>query len=227
MSGAAAGSSFGPWGAAAGGAMGALGGFGDDPSDQANKYYDKIPGMMKGYYDPYINNGKWADSKLQGQYGEMSQDPNDIIKHIGEGYQKSPGYDWRLKQGEGAIGSANAAGGMAGTQQHMQQSGQLAENMASEDYDKYMQQALGVYGGNMDRRMNLAGGMSQQGYNASSSLADNIGNVLMGQGSMAYAQGNNSDQTMGSTMGRFGEDFGRYGNGANGSKGKSWLGGRG
>jgi len=214
MSGAAAGSSFGPWGAAAGGALGAVGGFGGNPRDAANKYYDQIPGQMKPYYDPYINAGRSALGKTQGAYGEMMDDPNAIISRLGAGYKESPGYKWQLGQGEAAIGSANAAGGMAGTQQHMQQSGELANNLASQDYEKYLNHALGLYGSGVEGQQHI----SDQGYNASSSLADSLGNLLQHQGNMEYAGQNNEDQQLWGGMGNFASAFDGGGDVFNGSK---------
>lgn len=215
MSGAAAGSAFGPWGAAAGGALGALGGFGDSPGDEARKYYDRIPGTMKPYYDPYINAGRGALGKSQGAYDEMMGDPNAIISRLGAGYQKSPGYDFELKQGEGAISNANAAGGMAGTQQHMQQAGSLATNLANKDYNQYLEHAMGLYGAGVNGQSDL----SHMGYGASSELAQSLGANLMNQGNLAYSEGNNEDQQMGGAMGNL---YGAFGSNKPGGKNNWW-----
>lgn len=204
LSGAAAGSSFGPWGAAAGGALGLFGGFGDDPEDAAKKYYDQIPGTMKKYYDPYINAGRNAMGNLQGRYGQMMDNPDEIISRLGAGYKESPGYKWQLQQGEAAIGNANAAGGMAGTQQHMQQSGQLANNLANQDYNQYLQNAMGLYG----RGLQGEEGINQMGFGASTDLGSSLAQALANQGNLAYAQQNNSDQQMGAGLGNF---FGAFG----------------
>lgn len=204
MSGAAAGSAFGPWGAAAGGALGAFSGFGDDPEDAAKKYYDQIPGTMKKYYDPYVNAGRNAMGNLQGRYGQMMDNPDDIISRLGAGYQESPGYKFQLQQGQAAIGNANAAGGMAGTQQHMQQSGQLANNLANQDYQQYLQNAMGLYG----RGLQGEEGINQMGFGASTDLGSSLAQSLANQGNLAYSQQNNSDQQMGAGLGNLYGAFG-------------------
>lgn len=229
-SGAAQGMAFGPWGAAAGGVLGALGGFGGNPGDDAMKYYKQIPGAMKPYYDPYINAGQQAMGQLQGEYGrliggggalqnqfaQMMSDPNSVISKIGAGYQKSPGFDWQMQQGQDAINNANAAGGMVGTPQHQQQAGQLATNLANQDYYNYMNQALGVMGQGLQGSGNLYGmginglqGINQMGFGASTDLATNLAQALMSQGNLAYANGVNQNQQ---TSGLLGNAIGALGN---------------
>lgn len=167
----------------ANGIFNSMNGGGRNPAGGAIKYLDQIPGQIKPYYDPYIEAGNRAMPGLEHSYDEMINDPNAIIKRLGAGYQKSPGYDWRLQQGEGAIGNAAAAGGMSGTPQHQQQAGQLAENMAGEDYDKYLDHVLGLFGGGVQGKQ----GISNQGYNASTSLADALAQILGTKAQYKYA----------------------------------------
>lgn len=236
LSGAASGAQFGPWGAAAGGVMGALGGFGGNPTDDAMKYYQQIPGQMKPYYDPYINAGRGAMGQLQGQYGrllgggsalqdrfsQMMSDPNSIMQQIGQGYQKSPGFNWQLGQGEQAINNASQAGGMVGTPQHQQQAGQLANNLANQDFQQYMTNTLGVMNNGLQGSQGLYGmGMSglqdinHLGYGASSDLATNLAQALMSQGNLQYAGQNNQNQQnsgmLGNAIGGLGNLFGKGG----------------
>jgi hypothetical protein len=155
----------------------------EDPSREANQYLGQIEGRVNPYYKPYIDQGNQVDPALREQYSQMMNDPNMLFSKLASGYNKSPGYDWRLKQGEGAISNAAAAGGMAGSQQHQQQSGQLAEDMASEDFNKYMDRVLGIFGGGQQGLE----GISNRGFGASSSMADAIANILGTQAQYAYA----------------------------------------
>lgn len=178
---------FNPWMAAGGGLGAGLAGLfmggGDNPADSANQYLNKIPDTLKQYFNPYVNAGRGALGQLQGQYGNLMNDPGALISRLGAGYQQSPGYQFQLKQGEQAIGNANAAGGMAGTQQHMQQSGQLANDMANQDYQQYLNQALGLYGAGLQG----TAGLNQMGFQGSSDLANSLANVLGQQAQYGYA----------------------------------------
>ena len=190
-SGAVAGSSFGPWGAAIGGGLGALGGFfGDDEEDKTNKMLDQIPDQLKQYIMPYITAGQGALGKASGAYDELLKDPNALISRIGAGYKQSPGYQWRLNQGEQGITNAAAAGGMAGTGQHQQQAGELAENIANQDYNNYMQNALGLYGTGLSGQQTLATG----GQAAGADLGTSLANLLQGRAGLNYKRGAANNQ---------------------------------
>ena len=158
---------------------------GDDtnPADEANKYLDQIPDSIKPYLEPYMNAGKNQLGPYQDIINKLLTNPNELLSQFGKGYQESPGYKWNLQQGESAINNANAAGGMLGTPQHQQQAGQLANNLASQDFDKYMQHMMNLFGGGLSG----ASGLIQGGQKAGGSLADAIAQVLGQKGQYAYA----------------------------------------
>lgn len=191
-SGAATGAAVGgPWGAVAGGLLGGFfGGGGDDMHKDADKYLDQIPGELRKYLMPYVNQGQTSMGKVGSEYDKLLADPNALIQRLGAGYQQSPGYQWRLGQGENAINNAQAAGGMAGTGQHQQMAGELAGNLANQDYQQYLQQALGLYGTGLQGHQ----GLTDLGANASGSLASGISNALMMRGGLGYQQGMNKNQ---------------------------------
>lgn len=165
-----------------------------NPAKSAQPYLDKIPGTIKPYYDPYVNAGKWAMPELQKHFSEMMDDPDSIINRLGAGYKESPGYQRRLNQGMQAIGNAEAAGGMAGTRAHDETSAKFAEDLASEDYDKYLQNALGLLGMGTQGAM----GVGQLGYGASSDLATNLAQTLMNQAGLNYTgQANTNNMRQG------------------------------
>lgn len=197
-SGAATGTAILPgWGTAIGGALGALSGFGGsgNPADKARKELNQIPDTIKPYYQKYINGGSWAQDQLQSHYGEDMNDPNAIIQRLGSGYKESPGYQFRLKQGEGAINNANAAGGMLGSAQHEQQAGELAGDLANKDYQEYLNHALGLYGQGEQGAENLA----TRGYGASSDLATALANNLNSRAGLNY-QGQENTNTSNSAL---------------------------
>lgn len=172
-------------------------GGGEDPYKQASGYFDRIPDTLKPYFQPYINAGQGAMGQLQGQYGNLINDPSAFLKNLGQGYQKSPGYDWQMKQAENAATNAAAAGGMAGSPQHQQQAAQLASNIANQDYYKYLQNALGVYGTGLQGLQ----GLNQMGFGASTGLGENLANALMNQGNLAFSGQAAQNQQQGSMWG--------------------------
>jgi hypothetical protein len=154
-----------------------------DPAKKAMGPLNEIPGTIKPYYNPYIEAGGRALPQLESQYTQLLSDPNAIISRLGAGYTQSPGYKYKLGQGEQEIGNAYAAGGLLGTPGHQQEAGRLAENLASEDYDKYLQNAEGLYGMGLTGEQGLATG----GYTAGSSLAEQLAQVLSGKSGLQYA----------------------------------------
>lgn len=189
-----------------------------DPAKKAQPYLDQIPGQLHPYYDPYVNAGRNALSGLPGIYNQMMQNPGDIISRLGAGYKPSPGYQWQLGQGEEAINNASAAGGMIGTPQHQQQAGQLASNLANQDYEQYLNHVLGLFGGGVSGQQ----GLSDTGFKASNDLATNLAQALMSQSNLAYAGQANQNQQTGGLLGNI---LGFLGGGSGGSGGNSNSGG--
>lgn len=170
--------------------MGVLDFLFDDPSKAAQPYLNKIPGTITPYYQPSINAGNQALPGLQAQYGQMMNDPNGIISRLGAGYHQSPGYQFKLGQGESAINNAQAAGGMLGTPQHQQMAGDLAEKLSNEDFQNYLNSVLGVYQGGIQGNQ----GLYNSGLASSSELANALAMTMMNQGNLAYSgvQGQNN-----------------------------------
>lgn len=167
-----------------------------NPANAAMPYLDQIPGTLKPYYDPYINAGKTSLGNLMGQYQSL-MNPESIMKMLGSGYQQSPGYQFNMNQGMNAINSAAASGGMLGTPSHQQQAGSMASNLASQDYNNYFNNAMGLYG----RGLSGQEGINQTGYSASDSLAQALAANLMNQGNMAYLGQANQNQSRGDLFG--------------------------
>lgn len=215
-----------------GGLAGMLGGlFGgngfQNPADAASQYYNQIPGTLSPYYQPYINQGQQAygnltgiANQLQGQYGAMANDPTGFLQKIGSQYQQSPGYQFALNQALQAGKNASAAGGASGTPMDQQQQMQMATGLANQNYQQYLQNAMGVLGqgqqglGNLE---GLYGDIYHQGFGASTGLGNTLANNLMNQGNWA-AQGANAQNVYNQNQGNmFGNLFGL------GAKMSGWL----
>lgn len=167
-----------------------------NPADAAMQYYNQIPGTLKPYYDKYINAGGTSLDSLMGQFSKMLSDPGSIMKMAGSGYQQSPGYKLNYDQGMNAQNSAAAAGGMLGTPGHQQQAGRFASDLANQDYNTYLNQALGLYSQGIQGQQ----GINQMGYNASDTLAQSLASNLMNQGNIAYQGQANKNQSSADRM---------------------------
>ncbi len=154
----------------------------DNPADAGNEYLQKIPGMIKPYYDPYINAGKDTLKDLISQYSGLMKDPGSILSQLGKGYTKSPGYEFQRTEGLQGINNAAAAGGMLGTGQHQQQAGELATNLANQDFNQYLAKVLGLWGTGLQGKENI----NKMGFDASTGLAGNLASNMMSQGQLAY-----------------------------------------
>lgn len=154
-----------------------------NPADDANRYLNQIPGSVGQYYDPYIRQGQAAYGGLNDQYNRMMNDPGGFINSVGAGYQQSPGFKFALQQALQGANQGAAAGGMAGSLANQQQNIGLATNMANQDYNNWLQTALGQH------QLGLGGeqGFYDTGARAGMSMGDTIGNALSQQAQYGYA----------------------------------------
>ena len=122
----------------------------------------------------------------------MMGNPDDFINNIGKGYQQSPGFDFALKQALQGSSNAMAAGGMAGSPMHEQANMELATNLANQDYNQWLQTALGQHS------QGLAGGQGiyNSGMNASDAMARMIADAYGSQASNAFAGAQSQNNMM-------------------------------
>jgi hypothetical protein len=156
--------------------------FYSNPANAAMPYLQQIPGTITPYYQPYINAGNDALNTLIKQYSTLLNNPGQIISQAGSGYQESPGYQYNYNAAENANNAAAAAGGSLGTTEHQNEAASTATNLANEDYQTYLNQALGLYSKGLQGEQ----GLNTQGYNASNSLATSLGNNLESEAGLAY-----------------------------------------
>jgi hypothetical protein len=193
---------------AAGAGLGGLFSNQQNPYNSASPYLNQVPGTISPYYNPYIQAGQGALGQLQGQYGNMINNPMALYNKVASGYQASPGYQWQLGQGLNAINNVASAGGMAGSPQHQQQAGTLATGLANQDYYNYLNNALGSAQGMYGAGIQGLQGLGQMGLGASNELANSLGNNLLTQGNLAFsgqaAQNQAQGQEWGSIFGGLG-----------------------
>lgn len=182
--------------------MGLFGGGGhhNDPMKKAMPYLNNMNPILQQYYQPYIEAGQRQLPNLESQYGKLTNDPGGFLNQIGEDYQKSPGFEFAMKQALQGAGHAAAAGGMAGSPQHEQQNMSLASDIASQDYDRWLREALGIYGEGLGGEQSLYGLGEQAGVGLGTNLADIEGRKAQ----MAYEAAKAKNQNRGSRAGALG-----------------------
>jgi len=157
----------------AGGALGSIFGRQKNPARAARPYLDQIPGIGQQYYSPYVNRGEQASQQAVDIYSRLSADPQAFLQQIMAGYKPTEGYKFQSGQALKAANSAAAAGGYAGTDYDQMKRAELANQFANQDMQQYIQNILGLQGAGLQ-------GLQHQGdygYQASSGLADYLGNA--------------------------------------------------
>lgn len=167
-----------------------------NPANKASSYLDQIPETLRPYFEPYIKAGQSTIPALQGQYNNLLSNPGGLYNQLSQGYQSSPGYEFAKKQGLGAIDNAAAAGGMLGSNQHQQQAGELATNLANQDFSQYINQILGLYGHGLSGTQ----GMFNTGYQAGSNYGEDLSQALMSRANLAYSGQQNQNQARGGLL---------------------------
>ena len=143
-----------------------------NPANAAMGFFNEIPGQLKENFNPWINYGQ-----------QLSQDPGGRLNQIGQGYQQSPGFKFALQQALQGGNHAAAAGGMAGSPAHEQQNMELATNLANQDYNQWMQNALGLH--------NLGFGVGSEG---GMRLGEDLASVLAQKGRLGFEGQNAQNQ---------------------------------
>jgi hypothetical protein len=210
-----------PGGGLIGGGIGSLFGGYKDPSKEAMGHLDNIPDQLRRYFDPYINRGNQMGDLLQGEYGDLINDPGGRLNEIGGGYQQSPGFQFAMQQALQGAGNASAAGGMAGSPQHTQQNMELATNLANQDYNTWIQNALGLHGRGMGGAENMYG----IGAEAGMGLGQNLASIEAQKARLAFESANSRNQQRGGIGGMIGGGLGMMAGGPIGGAIGRFLGG--
>lgn len=160
-----------------------------NPAESAMPYLQQIPGTITPYYQPYVDTGTQAMQDFYKQISQMSASPQDYYNQLAAGYTQSPGYQYSVDQATKAANQNAAAGGMFGTPAEQEAIAQQTAGLASQDFNNYMNQILGIGQTGLKGEEYLTG----VGYKSSSELASDLAKNLMSQAGLEYkgAQGEN------------------------------------
>lgn len=149
-----------------------------NPANAARPFFEKVPGAMQPYFQPYIDQGQRAGGALESEYGQMTSNPAAFLSKIGQGYQQSPGFQFKLNQALQAANNAAASGGMLGSPEHQMENEQVGEGLANQDYEDWLNHVLGIYTGGQAGQES----MYKTGAGASTDFGTSLANSLMNQG---------------------------------------------
>lgn len=161
-----------------------------NPANAASPYLSQMGPMFQQAFNPYIGAGQQALPQLQGQYGQLLNNPGQKFNQIGQSFQQSPGYQFQVNQALGAANRAGAAGGMLGSPMEQQNIAGTVNNLANQDYYNWMNGATGMY----NQGLQGMGNLYQTGFNASAQNAEDQAAALQSQASNAYAGAANQNQ---------------------------------
>lgn len=190
----------------ASGLYGLMGGGYNNPADSAKPYIDKIPSTVAPYYQPYIDAGNRALPQLEENYGKLINSPGDLYSKLSEGYARSPGYGYAMREGRNAIDQAAAAGGMLGSPDHERNAGQMTIDLSNADFDKYMDFINKYY------MTGLQGeeGLNKMGYDAGTEYGGIQANNLINQANLAYKGTANDNQNTSDSISSILKSFGDF-----------------
>ena len=120
---------------------------------------------------------------MENPVGIGDHSTGDFYNNMASGYQQSPGYQRQIEQGLMGSNNAAAAGGMLGTPYHQEANTQLANDIASQDFEKYLQNVLGIFGQGQKGYEHI----NDMGYDANKQLADYIAQVLSQKSQNSFA----------------------------------------
>lgn len=171
----------------AGSALGGL--FGSmssgNPADAAMPYLQQVPGTITPYYQPYINTGL---ASMDQYYNNAStwatpQGAANNYNTIAGTYESSPYTQYQTDQMEQAYSQSAAQSGQAGTPSQQAAVASQTNAINSKAEQDYINAILGT---EMQGQQGL-GMLTNQGYQASDTLAQSLARNLGLEGSLAYS----------------------------------------
>ena len=155
---------------------------GKNPADAAMPYLNQIPGMEKGYYEPYIQRGNEAYGALNPQFTQMGSDPAAYLEKIMGNYEPSKAYQLARDETQRAAGNSAAAGGMRGSINDITNQARLTDSLLGNDMQQWLNNVLGLQKTGMEGD----GNFYNKGFEATQGLTGDLSNVLGTQAGLAF-----------------------------------------
>lgn len=173
-----------------------------NPYNSASPYFGDAAAQIHNYLDPYAQMGQGMIPGMQSLYGNLTNDPGGMLAKIGQGFQEQPGYKFQVAQAMGGANNAARASGMTGSPTAQMNSANIANQLANQSYNQYLQNALGLFGTGVQGQQ----GLFNTGFDASKMAGSDLANIYQNQAMAAYGGAQQKNQNM---MDFFGGLFGR------------------
>lgn len=187
--------------------LGGMFGNSGEPYDKAMDQYQQWANKSEGVQNPYLNAGQGAIGDYQ-QWLQSQKDPSAFINNTMGQYQESPYAHYLQQQSMRAGQNAASASGLSGSTPLMQHLQQQANNISSQDMDKWLQNVLGINTQYGQGQNNLMG----YGQNAANQLTNTYNQTGQHMAEAAYGKeaGKKNDlwNTIAGGVGMFGGLFG-------------------
>ena len=155
---------------------------GKNPADAGMPYLNQIPGMEKGYLEPYINRGNEAYNTLNPQFTQMGSDPAAFLEKLMGSYEPSRAYQLARDETQRAAGNSAAAGGMRGSINDITNQSRLTDSLLGADMQQWLQNVLGI----QKEGQSGLGHEADTGFDATKGLTSDLSNVLGTQAGLAF-----------------------------------------
>lgn len=168
---------------------------GKNPHEEALPYLNAIPQFGREAYNPFIQQGQYAQNQLTPHYEQFTHNPVDYLNQVLGQYEPSTGYQHRYQQAMKGANAAAASGGFAGNDQDQIARAKLVNSLMGEDQQQFLQNVLGIQGAGIQGLEGQVG----RGFQAAGGLADYLGGSygqLAGSASQGRAQKNASHQAL-------------------------------
>lgn len=183
------------------------------PFNAAQPYLNQVTPMAENRLNPYINRGNEAGNLLHGQYQNLINNPYGQYEDIFNNYTPSKGFEFSRDQALKAMQNSAAAGGYSGTEADQLRQGQLAQQLASQDFGDYFNRILGLYNTGLEGEQ----GFSNEGYNANENLTGIEGDTLGAKAGLAFQGASQKNENRNSLARALFQALGTVGGAAAGS----------
>lgn len=163
----------------------------DRPYNKAGDVYEQHSKEAQRFQNPFYEAGQ----RGMGNYEEWLQgqkDPSGFVNKLMNNYQESPYATFQKTQGQNAANNAASASGLTGSTPFAQASADYAQNITSQDQNKWLEHVLGVNTQYGQGNMNLMQG-GQNAANMLSQLQEHLGNYR-GDTTYGAEMGKNKDR---------------------------------
>lgn len=181
-----------------------FGGGGQDAAGAASQQERMAIERALGLLSPFQQAGVGAIGGLQGM---LSQDPTDIINKIQGQFRPSEAFKFQSQQANQALQNQLAGAGLAGSGEAIQRSGQLANQLAGQGQQQFLQNVLGQ----RQQRMGGLESLFQGGLSAAGTEAGLLGGEGQALGGLAGAGILGQQQSQANMFGGMGNLAGMFG----------------